>query len=137
MLQNKRSVLVNSTVTQQNTFLQQFQKVCYCIKVTANNQLVILGVPLGDADKRDLLSTKIEDLVRVSNTLTHIIVLSSAKLFSKPKLLYFLRTNTSFAEKDLRKQYNYILKKAPSKATNVCFTDTLFTQSVLPSSQSV
>ena len=52
-----------------------------------------------------------------------------------PKLLYFLRTSTCFAEKDLLKQYD-ILKKAPSKVTNVCFTDTLFTQSVLPSSQS-
>ena len=53
-----------------------------------------------------------------------------------PKLLYFLRTSTCFAEQDLQKQYDDMLKKAPSKSTNMCFTDTLFTQSVLLSSKS-
>ena len=44
--------LGNLTVKQHNTNLQQFQKLCLGVKVTAKDQLVILGVPLGDADKR-------------------------------------------------------------------------------------
>ena len=48
----------------------------------------------------------------------------------------FLRTNTCLAETDLLKQYSYLWKKTIRKVTNVCFSNTLFTKSVLPSSQS-
>ena len=47
-----------------------------------------------------------------------------------------MRTSTCFAEKDLLKRYDGILKNALSNAEIVFFTDTLFTQSVLPSRQS-
>ena len=57
--------------------------------------------------------------------------------FSLPRLLYFVRTSTCFAEKDLPKQYDDVLKKALGKVTNECFTDTLFILSVLPPSKIV
>ena len=40
--------LGNPTITQHKTILRQFRKVCPSIKVTAKDQLVILGHPLGD-----------------------------------------------------------------------------------------
>ena len=66
------SFLGNLTVTQHNTFLQQFQKMCLGIKMTVKDQLVFLGAPLGDAVKRGLLSTKIEKLDKLSNTVEHL-----------------------------------------------------------------
>ena len=110
----------NPPVTQHNTILQQYQKVCPGIKVTAKDQLVILGAPLGDEVKCDLLSTKIEELDEISNTAEHLDAHGFYLLrncFSMPNL-YFLRTSTCFAEKDLLKQYDDILKKALSKLTN-------------------
>ena len=47
-----------------------------------------------------------------------------------------MRTSICSAEKHLLKQYDDTLKKTQSKVTNVCFTGTRFTQSVLLSSQS-
>ena len=113
----------NPTVTQHSKILQQFQKVCPGIKVTAKDQLVILGATLQDAVKRDPLSTKIEGHCKISNTVEHLDAHYGFPLlqnsFSIPKL-YSLRTSTCFAEKDLLKQYD-ILKKALSKV-QICVT---------------
>ena len=69
------------TVTQHNTNLQQYQKVCRGIKVTAKDQHVTLGAPLGDAVKRDVLSTKIEELDKITNTVERtLLFLSAVKL---------------------------------------------------------
>ena len=132
-------VLANPTVTQHNTILQQFQKVTPGIKVTAKDKFIILGAPLGDAVKRDLLSSNIEELDKISNTVEHPDAHYGFDLlrncFNLLELLYILKTSTCFAQKDLLKQHDDILKKVLSKVTNVCFTNNLFNQSDLPSSQ--
>ena len=129
----------NLTVTEGNSNLQQFQKVRPCIKVTAKYQLVLWGALLGDTVKRELLSAKIEEL-EISDTVEHIDAhygfCLPRKCFSLPKVLYFWRTSTCFAEKGLLKHYGDILKKTLIEVKNVFFIDTLFTQSVFSCSQS-
>ena len=107
--------MANLIFFQHNTILQHFQKVFPGIEETAKYQLVISVAPLEDAVKRNFLSTKIDDLHEISNPIEHLdahyVFLPMHNCFSMPRLLYFLRTSTCFAEKGLLKQNDDVLKK--------------------------
>ena len=86
------------TEKRRSTILASFQKLCSGIKTPKNDELIILGSPLGPKSQADLLEKKINELENVSGIIenldAHYGFFMLKNCFSLPKLLYFLRTGT-------------------------------------------
>ena len=52
-----------TTSTQYNSILTQFRKICTKIKIKTKEELLILGSPIGELCRKELLDEKIKELV--------------------------------------------------------------------------
>ena len=120
----------------QSAFLKE---VCPGIKVEERENLEILGSPMSTTSRRDLLSKKLIELERLFDVVTkldaHYGFYLLKNCFSLPKLLYFLRTSACFEEVDLLNRYDSIVRKSLAKICNVNFSETSYTQAILPVSR--
>ncbi len=114
----------------------QFAKICPGIKVTAKEDLIVLGAPLGTTSRTELMRSKIIELGRVTEIVdkldAHYGFYLLKNCFSMPKLLYYLRTGACFTEPDLLIDYDKELRQGLTKVCNVNFTEISFTQATLP-----
>ena len=94
---------------------------------------IILSSPLGPKSQADLLENKISDLEEVDGIVEKLDGFFNLKnCFSLPKLLYFLRTSTSFNHPALLEKYNKTVRDGLFKVCNVNFDDISSTQLALP-----
>ena len=96
-------------------------------------EVIILSSPLGPKSQADLLENKISDLEEVNGIVEKLdgfFILKNC--FSLPKLLYFLRTSTSFNHPALLEKYNKTVRDGLFKVCNVNFDDISSTQLALP-----
>ena len=73
-------------------------------KKKRKEELLILGSPIGEVCRKELLYEKIKELEKVSDVIdkldAHYGFYLLKNCFSMPKLLYFLRTSPCFLQKD-------------------------------------
>ena len=72
------------------------------MKIKTKEELLILGSPIGELSRKELLDEKIKELEKTSNVIdkldAHYGFYLLKNCFSMPKLLYFLRTSPFFAK---------------------------------------
>ena len=92
-----------TTSTQYNSILTQFRKICPKIKIKTKEEILILGSPIGELCRKELLDKKIKELEKISDVIdkldAHYGFYLLKNCFSMPKLLYFLRTIPCFLQK--------------------------------------
>ena len=121
--------------TQYNSILTQFRKICHRIKIKTKEELLILGSPIGELCRNELLDKKIKELEKISDVIDklddHYGVFLLKNCFSMPKLLYFLRTSPCFLQNDFLERYDKLLRYSLCKVTNVKMVDNQFLHAVL------
>ena len=124
------------TKKRRSTRLASFQKLCPGMKTTKNDELIILGSPLGPKSRANLLEKKIDELERgngiVEKLDAHDGFFMLKICFILPKLLYFLRTSTRFNHPPLMEKYDKTVRDVLTKVCNVNFDNFLSTQLALP-----
>ena len=125
-----------TTSTQYNSILTQFRKICPKIKIKTKEELLILGSPIGELCRKELLDEKIKELEKISDVIdkldAHYGFYLLKNCFSMPKLLYFLRTSPCFLQNGFLERYDKLLRNSLCKVTNVKMDDNQFLQAVLP-----
>ena len=128
-----------TTSTQYNSILTQFRKICPKIKIKTKEELLILGSPIGELCRKELLDEKIRELEKISDVIdkldAHYGFYLLKNCFSMPKLLYFLRTSPCFLQNDFLERYDKLLRNSLCKVTNVKMDDNQFLQAVLPAAK--
>ena len=120
----------------QSTILASFQKLCPGFKTPKEDELIILGSPLGPKSQADLLEKKINELENVNGNVVkldaHYGFFNLKNCFSLPKLFYFLKTSTCFNHPVLLEKYNKTVRDGLSKVCNANFDDVSSIQLALP-----
>ena len=79
--------------TQYNSIVTQSREICPKIKIKTREKLFILGSPIGELCRKELLDEKIKKLAKFSDVIdkldTHYCFYLLKKCFSLPELLYF------------------------------------------------
>ena len=135
----KFCILGPTTSTQYNSILTQFLKVCPKEKIKTKEELLILGSPIGELCRKELLDEKIKELEKISDVIdkldAHYGFYLLKNCFSMPKLLNFLRTSPCFLQNDFLERYDKLLRNSLCKVSNVKMDDNQFLQAVLPAAK--
>ena len=98
-------------------------------------RILILGSPVGELCRKELLDEKIKKLEKISNVIdkldAHYTFYLLKNCFSMPKLLYFLRTSPRYLQNDFLERYDKILRNSLCMVTYVKLDDNQFSQAVL------
>ena len=108
-------------------------------KKKTEEELLILGSPIGKHSRKELLDKKIKELEKISDVIdkldAHYGFYLLKNCFSMPKLLYFLRTSPCFLQNYFLERYDKLLRNSLCKVTNVKMDDNQFLQAVLPAAK--
>ena len=128
-----------TTSTQYNSILTPFRKICPKIKIKTKEELLILGSPIGELCRKELLDEKIKELEKISDVIdkldAHYGFYLLKMCFSMPKLLCFLRTSPCFLQNEFLERYHKLLRNSLCKVTYVKMDDKQFLQAVLPAAK--
>ena len=102
-------------------------------------ELLILGSPIGELCRKELLDEKIRELEKISDVIekldAHYGFYLLKNCFSMPKLLYFLRTSPCYFQNDFLERYDKLLRTSLCKVANVKMYDNQFLQTAHPAAK--
>ena len=82
-----------TTITQYNSFLTQFRKICPNINIKIKEKLLILGSPIGELCQKEMLDEKVKELEKILDVIykldAHYCFYFLKNCFSKSTFLYF------------------------------------------------
>ena len=123
-------------ITDDLEVVSKFQSVAPDIKHVSTASAMLLGAPIGGEQSiDDILSTKLQELQRLSNRLTllepHDALFLLKNCFSIPKLTYTLRSAPCYS-RSLLSEYDMLIRSSLQTILNVSLSDESWEQATLP-----
>ena len=114
----------------------QFNEVCYGIKIIERKHLSLLGAPLFPEAVSSIMESKLENLKLMLSRLkeidSHEALFLLRHCFAIPKLIYFLRTTPCFMVESILGSFDKIIKDSLVDILNISLSTTAHKQLNLP-----